>query len=85
MSSSFSIIKKILRTLLGSLVVCLFIGVISAFTTLGTLTYINLDSRGYLPRSISLGGWGVNQPERPSQEVLPEKFKFGPKREHYSA
>lgn len=85
MSSTFTIIKKTLRTLLGSLVVCAGIMVISAFTTVGTLTYINLDSKGVLPRSISLGGWDFKREKSRTQEVLPEKFKFGPKRDNFSA
>ncbi|MDX1668568.1 MAG: hypothetical protein R3194_04065 [Limnobacter sp.] len=86
MSQVANIAKKALKTVANSIVVFTAIILISMMTTVGTLAYIKLDSNGLLPRSLSLGGFKVESREMPRrQEVLPDKFKFGPKPDHYNA
>lgn len=83
MSSSLPILKKALRTLAGSFVAFVCIVVISIVTTVVTLAYIKLDSRGMLPHSISMGGWNFNKKGPAQQNIPPEKFEVVPKRDRF--
>lgn len=85
MKQATHIAKKTFKTVMNSLVVFSAIILISIMTTVGTLAYIKLDSNGLLPRSLSLGGFKVESREVPRKEIMPDRFKFGPKPEHYAA